>query len=118
MTRLFHRVHLADKWARANSKREYMSDQTFLNYIAQKHCLPLFDIGYKYNHTLASLNSEKRFRSHIIHYAGNSHRESNLFRQPNKAAKMKHDNWILSSNFLSHIATHFPPAVSFLDLLL
>ena len=94
-----------------------MSDQTFLNYVAQKHCLPLLDIGYKYNHTLASQNSEKRFRSHIIHYAGNSHREANLFKQPSKVAKMKSDNRIISSYSLSRIAVNYPFLVRYLDLL-
>ncbi len=111
-------LDLAERWAFANSKRKFMSDQTFLNYVAQKHHVPLADIGYQYNHTLAPGNSKKRFKSYIIHYAGLSHREGNRFKRPSKIAKMKHDHWILDSRVLSKIAINNPFLVEVMDYFL
>lgn len=59
-------------WHRMNSSK-VMKDQTLINYTVQKNKIPIFDIGYKFNHTSATNNSKDRFQSHIIHYAGKSH---------------------------------------------
>ncbi|MEO1003771.1 MAG: glycosyltransferase [Cyanobacteria bacterium J06638_7] len=117
--RVFAReVHLAEKWARFDLRGYFMSDQPFLNYLSQKHSVPMQDIGFRYNHTLAPGVSSLRFCSYIIHYAGISHREANWFRRPSKAAKMSHDYWILRSHVLSRLAKDHPPLVAFLDCLL
>jgi hypothetical protein len=44
--------------------------QTYLNFKVQELKVPLFDIGYKYNHTLAPGCSHKRFSNYIIHCKG------------------------------------------------
>lgn len=110
-----HELPLAEKWAPFDSHEHFMNDQPFLNYVAQKHNIPMYDIGYKFNHTLAPGNSEFRFRSHIIHYAGVSHREASLLRPPTKAAKMKHDHFVLSSRFLFSLAASRPSLVHLFD---
>lgn len=46
------------------------SDQTYLNYKVQKARLPFFDIGYRFNHSLAPRRSAERFNSHFIHCKG------------------------------------------------
>lgn len=107
--------HLAEKWASFDSQCYFMSDQPLWNYISQKHQLPVQDISYKFNHTLAPANSERRFSSHIIHYAGSSHRETNLFKRPSKATKMKHDSLIICSRTLYRLAMRYPSIVSFVD---
>lgn len=108
-------LHLAEKWSRFDSRGYFMSDQPFLNYLSQKHRVPLHDIGYRYNHTLAPGVSTLRFSSYIIHYAGISHREANWFRRPSKASKMKHDRWILGSHVLSRLAKTRPSLVALYD---
>lgn len=46
------------------------SDQTYLNYKVQEAHLPVFDIGYRFNHSLAPGRSTERFSSHFIHCKG------------------------------------------------
>ena len=48
-------------------------EQTQINYNAQKLKIPIYDIGFKFNHTTAPRNSEDRFESYIIHYPGKGH---------------------------------------------
>ncbi|TWB88554.1 MULTISPECIES: glycosyltransferase [unclassified Synechococcus] len=105
----------AEVWAKFDSHNCYMSDQTFMNYVAQKYSLALADIGYQFNHTLAPGKSSHRFRSHMIHYAGVSHREANWFNRPSKIAKMRSDHFILSKRSLSNLASSHPFLVRMID---
>jgi hypothetical protein len=60
---------------------EFFFDQTQLNYQVQKLGLPIFDIGYRFNHTTAPKNSDERFESYIIHYPGRGHRAGSKLEQ-------------------------------------
>lgn len=52
-------------------------EQTQLNYNVQREKLPIFDIGYRFNH-FSVYESIKRLSSYIIHYAGAGHAGENL----------------------------------------
>jgi hypothetical protein len=60
------------RWASvsATSSTNYFYEQTYLNYKLRERAGEGFDIGYQFNHTLASGNSERRFASHMIHCKG------------------------------------------------
>ena len=47
-------------------------EQTLLNYRVQQARCKIFDIGLEWNHTCV-LNSDQRFQSRFIHYAGPGH---------------------------------------------
>jgi hypothetical protein len=52
----------------------FFPDQTVINYNVQRLKIPIFDIGYRFNHSTAPRNSAERFQSFIIHYPGKGHR--------------------------------------------
>lgn len=49
------------------------ADQTLINYRVQRAAIPLFDLGWRLNHTARLEKPDERFASHIIHYAGAGH---------------------------------------------
>lgn len=71
-------------------------DQTIINYIVQKERLSIQDIGYKFNHTCAINFETNRFNSHIIHYAGESHK----LKTTSKINKIKKDLTIINNSKL------------------
>lgn len=77
-------------------------DQTLINYNVQRLKLPIYDIGYRFNHTTATKNSEKRFNSYIIHYPGKGHRRGDKIHQIQK------DLTIINNKALYHAASQFP----------
>ncbi len=48
-------------------------EQTLINFRVQKSRIPVFDIGWRANHTNRVERSQERLRSYIIHYAGAGH---------------------------------------------
>lgn len=60
------------------------SDQTYLNYKVQEYRLPFFDIGYRFNHSLAPRRSAERFSSYFIHCKG--HRRGTKEKEVARAA--------------------------------
>jgi hypothetical protein len=63
------------------SGAEYYYDQTYINFMVQRLQIPLYDLGYRFNHTTAPGKSHERFRSHIIHYPGAGHRYGSKLKQ-------------------------------------
>ena len=59
-------------------------DQTLINYNVQRLGIPVYDIGYKFNHTTATKNSNSRFNSYVIHYPGKGHRRGKKIEQIKK----------------------------------
>lgn len=86
-------------------------DQTLLNYNVFKLKIPVFDIGYKYNHTTAPRNSSQRFRSYIIHYPGKGHRKGD------KLEQIRKDAAVLQQPFSYFILSQFPWLTSLIDRL-
>ena len=58
-------------------------EQTYLNFKVRQYGLPIFDIGFKFNHTLAVGKSDERFGSFIIHCKG--HRPGNKLDEVRRA---------------------------------
>jgi lipopolysaccharide biosynthesis glycosyltransferase len=52
---------------------DIFKEQTLLNYRVQKARIPVFDIGWRANHTRRVERSAERLDSYIIHYAGLGH---------------------------------------------
>ncbi len=48
-----------------SSEKRHFPDQTILNYHIQKLGIPIYDIGYKFNHTSGTKNSRLRFNFRI-----------------------------------------------------
>jgi lipopolysaccharide biosynthesis glycosyltransferase len=88
-------------------------DQFFFNYITQKECIPICDIGYRFNHTCAPNFKTNRFNSHIIHYAGNSHRLG----KTKKTSKIKIDLEIILDNILLNSIRNNDIILDFIDKL-
>ncbi|MFM7264391.1 MAG: glycosyltransferase [Cyanobium sp.] len=110
----------AEVWSRYNDSLNsltLMKDQPVLNYTAQKYQIPLVDLTYKFNHTNARGSSADRFASHIIHYAGTSHREESRLFATSKLTKMKIDAAIMATPWLYRIAKKSPRLVGLLDRL-
>jgi nitroreductase/lipopolysaccharide biosynthesis glycosyltransferase len=108
---------LFEQWSYWSGCYKFLADQTLLNYSIQKLRIPIYDIGYKFNHTIAPSNSEQRFNSYIIHYAGISHRDGNRFWKINRLSKIKNDLFIMECKFLNYIVCRFPLLVKLLDWL-
>jgi hypothetical protein len=66
------------------SHKVTFAEQTYLNYKLRESRLPLFDIGYPYNHTLGPKNSDTRFGSHIVHCKG--HRRGDRLKEVRRTA--------------------------------
>lgn len=92
------------QWSLCSSQKGFQGflDQTLINYNVQRLCLPIYDIGYKFNHTTAPKNSGERFNSYIIHYPGKGHRRANKLRQIQK------DLTIINNKALTFAAAQFP----------
>lgn len=110
----------AEIWCRYQGPldpRTLLNDQTVLNYTVQKYRIPILDLGYRFNHTNARGSTSDRFSSHIIHYAGTSHRNKKRLIPTTKLTKMRIDSQILSTPWLHRIARRSPALVSVLDAL-
>jgi len=108
----------AEIWCRYEGPfdpRALMTDQPVFNYIVQKFQIPITDLTYRYNHTNARGGSTDRFASHIIHYAGTSHRDAKRLIPTSKLTKMKIDAAIMASPWLHRIARRAPKLVGLLD---
>jgi lipopolysaccharide biosynthesis glycosyltransferase len=109
----------ADIWCRYPGPpvdpRTFLNDQTVLNYIVQKHQIPISDLTYRFNHTNARGHSTDRFSSYMIHYAGSSHRKSKRLITSSKLTKMKVDAAILSYPWLHAMVKKWPQLVGVLD---
>lgn len=70
-------------------------DQTYLNYKIQQLGIPLFDIGYKFNHTTVCHRHE-RFLSHMIHCKG--HRKDH--HNGDRLSEIKHAAYVLDRPYL------------------
>jgi len=89
-----------------------MSDQPIFNYLVNKLDFKMIDLGYKFNHTRVIRNTETRFRSYFIHYAGPSgHRYGTRYEQ------MKKDAGVLNSPANLYISRRFPKIRWVLDRL-
>lgn len=88
-----------------------------LNYTVQKFQIPILDLGYRFNHTNARGSSSDRFSSHMIHYAGTSHRNKERLIPTSKLTKMRIDSHILTTPWLHRIARRSPALVGVLDAL-
>ncbi len=84
-------------------------DQTYLNYKAKKLGFPIYHIGYQFNHSLASRNSEQRFASHIIHCKG--HRRGNRLTEVRRAA------YVLDRPKFRRLFVRFPWLVRLYDIM-
>jgi lipopolysaccharide biosynthesis glycosyltransferase len=98
-----------------NIKNQWINtgDQFFFNYITQKENISIHDIGYQFNHTCATNFKTNRFKSYIIHYAGNSHR---LKKTP-KIDKIKIDSEIISNQTLLNSIRDNDIILDFVDTL-
>jgi lipopolysaccharide biosynthesis glycosyltransferase len=63
--------HIFNRYNGLNTAWGDTGEQTQLNYNLQKYQIPIFDIGIKFNNIL-NFNTEGRFKSYILHYAGNN----------------------------------------------
>lgn len=110
----------AEIWCRyrgEHSPQTLLKDQPVLNYIVQKNKLRIMDITYRFNHTNARGKSPDRFASHMIHYAGVSHRQGKRLWKTSKLTKMRIDAAIFSSAPLLAIAKRWPAIIASLDSL-
>ena len=76
---------------------EIFPEQTLYNYRVQRDDVPTLALGPEYNHTGAILPSPLRFRSHIIHYAGEGHRRGSRLRQIRLDAEILRRPWLHST---------------------
>lgn len=76
------------EWASAiqNGKVRALHDQSILNYLVQKHQIPISDLGKNFNRTRAFGNFHQRFRSYFIHYAGMSGQRTRLMKLDSRIA--------------------------------
>jgi hypothetical protein len=104
--------YLVKQWAEyvATTKHRTSLDQTSINYLVQKLAIPIYDLGYKFNHTTAPNNSSDRFNSYIIHYPGKGHRRGK------KIAQIQKDLSIINNPILWKISAQFPILNRVLDL--
>lgn len=117
---LKHVLPAAEIWCRYDGPfdpRALMTDQPVFNYIVQKFQIPITDLSYRFNHTNARGSSTDRFASHIIHYAGTSHRSEKRLIPTSKLTKMRIDSRILSTPWLYRLARKSPGLVGILDAL-
>lgn len=89
-------------------------DQAFINYVAQKERFKIQDIGYRFNHTCAVNFKTNRFNSHIIHYAGESHK----LKTTNKINKIQQDLKIMNNSGLLELFKMNNDLLYFYDSLL
>lgn len=118
LNELKHVLAAAEIWSRYDGPfdpRALMTDQPVFNYIVQKFQIPITDLTYRFNHTNARGGSSDRFASHIIHYAGTSHRDTKRLIPTSKLAKMKIDAAIMATPWLHHVARKAPKLVGLLD---
>ena len=111
----------AEQWCRHKSDRQdllMLKDQPVLNYIVQREKIPIHDITYRFNHTNARGPSPDRFSSHIIHYAGTSHRQETRLIRTSKLTKMSLDAKVLSLGWLHRKAKRWPNLVQMIDAVL
>lgn len=73
---------------------ELFGEQTLYNYRVQRDAVPTLDLGPAFNHTGAIRPSRKRFRSHILHYAGVGHRRGSRLRQIRLDAAVLRRPWL------------------------
>lgn len=83
------------------------SDQTYLNYKVQESHLPFFDIGYRFNHSLASGRSAERFNSEFIHCKGH--------RRGTKEAEVARAAYVLKRPRLRAVFAKYPRLVRIYD---
>lgn len=98
------------KWSEICAKLpegQTFSDQTYLNFKLQEQNLPLFDIGYKFNHSLAPGNSARRFSSHFIHCKGH--------RKGSKEMELRRADYIISRPRLRAAFANYPLLAGFYD---
>ena len=63
------------QWAMGDFRtkaKNLLNDQPFLNHRLNQLSLPLIDLGYRFNHTRVIRQTQTRFHSYFIHYAGPS----------------------------------------------
>lgn len=103
---------LLDWISDANNQDHIMSDQPILNYLINRLNFKMIDFGYRFNHTRVIKNTEIRFSSFFIHYAGPSgHRYGSRYSQ------MKKDAGVLTSPTNLYISRKFPRIRWMLDRL-
>jgi len=110
----------AETWSRYEGPidpRALMAEQPVWNYTLQKFQIPITDLGLRFNHTNARGSSNDRFSSHIIHYAGTSHRQKNRLFTTSKLTKMKIDAAIIGVPWLNHVAKRSTGLIRLLDRL-
>jgi len=88
------------KWISRDTTGQLFSDQTYINYLVKKFGIEVYDLGYKFNHTTAPKNSDRRFRSYIIHYPGKGHRQGSKVEQIEKDARILRYNMLYLLFFL------------------
>lgn len=75
-------------WSTGDFRKEevnLLNDQPYLNHRLNDLGIELLDIGYKYNHTRVITDTQTRFKSYMIHYAGPSgHRYGSRLEQLQK----------------------------------
>lgn len=78
-------------------------DQAYLNYLVNADQIEFLDLGYQFNHTRVRTDTEQRFRSHFIHYAGPSG-----FRYGTRLEQMRKDARVLNSPLALRLARAMP----------
>lgn len=95
---------ILEEWVNDKDNHDHiMSDQPILNYLVNRLSFRMIDFGYKFNHTRVIKNTQIRFRSYFIHYAGPSgHRYGTRYEQ------MKKDADVLNSPTNLYVSRKFP----------
>lgn len=86
------------------------SDQTYLNFKIREKGFALWDIGYRFNHSLGPGNSSERFGSHFIHCKGH--------RRGAKDTEMLRAEHILARPYLRKAFVKYPIFTRLYDRLL
>ena len=100
---------LLKKWVEWRKYNKGLIDQPYLNYMVEKLHFQTYDIGYKFNHTTATKNSQERFKSFIIHYPGSGHSRGGKFIQVLK------DKFIMENRLFANFMADHPGFCAFLD---
>jgi lipopolysaccharide biosynthesis glycosyltransferase len=96
-----------DLWK--NEPEATYREQTYINYKVQQKGIPVFDIGYRFNHTLASANSYERFGSFLIHCKGH--------RPGTKLDEVRRTRFVLDHPYLRRLLIRYPRLTRIFDRL-
>lgn len=84
-------------------------EQTYINYKVRKHRFPIFDIGYRFNHSLAPNLSSTRFGSYVIHCKGHQRRD--------RTTEIRRTRFVLEHPRLRELFIKMPLLASIYDLI-